>query len=131
MHTLLRRLVVAGSLFGPLACTPTDGKPAEPSRDSGGSVADADEYVCKSDADCVMSCVGETDCCGNPCGCDQVRHTDEHAAVLKKQVEYCSDKIEECPSVGGCDPSYEYATPTCTDGACVGVLPESRRAAEG
>lgn len=84
-------------------------------------------YTCTDDSQCRMSCVGETDCCGNPCGCDTVRHVDDHERVQKLQIEHCSDKIEECPDVGACAPDYDYAVPKCVEGKCVGELPASRR----
>lgn len=110
-----------------VACASTEREAA----DSGGTVLHTKTYTCGSDGDCVMSCVTETGCCPNPCGCDTVRHKDEHATVQKQQIEHCSDKIEECPSVGACDPSFEYATPRCIEGTCVAKLPESRRTPSG
>lgn len=85
-----------------------------------------EDYVCESDGDCRNSCVVETDCCLNPCGCDTVRHVDEHAAVQKAQIAHCADKTEACPDVGACDPTYEYATPKCVAGKCIGEPPAGR-----
>lgn len=89
-------------------------------------VAEA-EYRCTSDADCVSSCVEEDNCCPNPCGCDVVRHKDEHQAVVRANEKYCSTVDAKCPDVGACDPNFEYATPRCVDGACTAELPASRR----
>lgn len=55
--------------------------------------------------------------------------TERRSAVQKLQIDHCSDKVEECPAVGACDPESEYATPRWVEGKCVAELPERRRPA--
>jgi hypothetical protein len=104
------------------ACSPSSKAP-----DGTSKPREAEAYVCHSDADCVMSCESKGECCANPCGCDTVRHKDEHAAIQAYNRKDCATDDYDCPDVGACAPSYEYATPRCREGACVAELPPSRK----
>lgn len=77
--------------------------------------------VCESDADCVMSCVSATDCCTNPCGCENMIHRDKHKSIQAAHDKYCADPVNACvDDVGACDPNYKLPTPRCRGGECVG-----------
>jgi len=77
------------------------------------------EGQCKVDANCVVSCAREGDCCGVGYQCTNVQSAAEHTRINEKNRAACpSDRPDDCPVYDCPMPTHDYLA-VCQKGACV------------
>ena len=78
-----------------------------------------EEYTCKQDSDCVVSCVKPNQRCGQLCTCNGIYHKDELADIERVNSERYSDADKKrCPVARCAKPLYRYEA-RCQKGRCV------------
>jgi len=74
--------------------------------------------ACQTDADCVLFCPRGSDCCGEPCTCEQVAHRVAAEEFRTLRDRSCATRTDiECP-VADCDNTPD-PKPVCRKNQCV------------
>lgn len=95
------------------ACTTSNSK-SQPRAEKDG----AEPFTpCKSDHECMLSCIAADDCCGTPCGCENARHGEDHEKI-SQQRDCKGFDYTTCPTVSCSEPEYAVV-PKCSLGRCV------------
>lgn len=89
-------------------------RPNEPTDKLGDALTQQDVRGCHSDADCVVSCRRDGDCCGDLCTCQQVYNTGFAKELERFQAASCQDA--RCPKAK-CKPPREVSA-VCSNGLC-------------
>ena len=94
------------------------------SNQAGPAVEPADEFACRSDAECEITCNIDGECCAEPCPpCSHAYHKNKVRKMRDERRKSCKGKAEspECnPPVGCAEPQHDFV-PRCEQGACTAV----------
>ncbi|MBI4954237.1 MAG: hypothetical protein HY908_19590 [Myxococcales bacterium] len=106
---------VAVALFALTACGGRDAAGVAGSA----SAARLSSTRCGTDADCVISCDREGECCTGGCGCETAVHRSVAEAAAAWRRSHCKGWDEDgCPTYDCDRPRHRYV-PVCRAGACV------------